>query len=218
MTLTIHADPITVNCRKVLAGLELIGAPYTLARIDYFAGEHKAADYLALNPNGTLPTLTDTGRDLILWESNAILQYAADQQQRADLYPTELTARANINRWLLWEAASWFPACYVYLVENCAKPLMGETPDSAALAAHRETYDLLAVILDQQLSRTPWLCGDVVTIADIAVAAPLHMHEAAAIPLADHPHLHRWMTSAIEPLPCWQSTYVGPGFTTERPE
>ena len=58
----IHADPITINCRKVLAGLELIGAPYELVHVDYFKGEQKGEPYMAINPNAvsythlTLPT------------------------------------------------------------------------------------------------------------------------------------------------------------------
>ena len=37
----LYADPITVNCRKALAGLHLMGADFTLNKIDYFAGEHR---------------------------------------------------------------------------------------------------------------------------------------------------------------------------------
>ena len=47
----VYADPITVNCRKVLAGLDLIGAPYELQHVDYFNGEQKGAAYTAINPN-----------------------------------------------------------------------------------------------------------------------------------------------------------------------
>ena len=68
----IYADPITVNCRKVLAGLDLIGAPFELNRVDYFKAEQKSAAYTAINPNQSLPALVDG--DLVLWESNAILQ------------------------------------------------------------------------------------------------------------------------------------------------
>ena len=73
----IYADPITVNCRKVLAGLQLIGAPYELKHVDYFKGEQKAEPYASINPNLSIPAMVDG--DLVLWESNAILQYAADK-------------------------------------------------------------------------------------------------------------------------------------------
>jgi glutathione S-transferase len=44
-----------------------------------------------------------------------------------------------------------------------------------------------------------------VTIADIAVAAPMHVHKAQRLPLEDHPHLKRWIAD-LEELPCWQKT------------
>ncbi len=117
----LYADPITVNCRKVVAGLDLIGAEYELVHVDYFTSQQRSPEYIALNPNASLPTLVDG--EFVLWESNAILQYVADKLGATTCYPTDLRTRADINRWLLWEAAHWFPSCYVYLVEHCVKPL-----------------------------------------------------------------------------------------------
>ena len=62
--------------------------------------------------------------DFALSESNAILQYAADLSGSDDYYPKDLKQRADVNRWLLWEGSTWFPSCYVYLVEYVVKPLM----------------------------------------------------------------------------------------------
>ena len=183
--------------------------------VDYFKAEHKEPAYLALNPNASVPALADG--DFVLWESNAILQYAADKLGRDSAYPKDLHRRADINRWLLWESSSWFPNCYAFLVENCVKPLLGASPDPAVLDAQAVQFHKLASILDARLARHPWVCGDAPTIADIALAAPMHMHAEQKLPLADHPHLQRWMTKRIEALPCWQNTYVGPGFTLTRP-
>ena len=212
----IYADPITVNCRKVLAGLDFLGAPFERVHVDYFKGEHKGEAYTALNPNQSLPALADDG--MVLWESNAILQYAADKVNNTAAYSLDPQKRADINRWLLWEAAHWFPACYVYLVENCVKPLLGAKPDPAVLAAQDPIFHKHAAILEQRLSKQAWMTGDKPSIADIALAAPMHMHREQKLPLADHPHLTRWMVQGIEKLPCWDKTYVGPGFTLERPK
>lgn len=211
----VYADPITVNCRKVLAGLAFLEVPFERVHVDYFKAEHKEPAYLALNPNVSLPTLADG--DFVLWESNAILQYAADKLGRDSAYPKDLHKRADINRWMLWESSSWFPTCYAFLVENCVKPLLGASPDAAVLDAQALQFHKLADILDARLARHAWICGDTPTIADLALAAPMHMHAEQKLPLADHPHLQRWMTERIETLPCWQSTYVGPGFTLTRP-
>lgn len=211
----IYADPITVNCRKVLAGLDLVGAPFELHHVDYFKGEQKAEPYVSLNPNAAIPAMVDD--DLVLWESNAILQYAADKVGNDAAYPRDLKTRADINRWLLWESSSWFPSCYVFLVENCVKPLLGGAPDPAVLDAQAAQFHKLAGILDARLASSPWVAGDAPTIADIALAAPMHLHGWQRLPLGDHPNLQRWLTERVEQLPSWHKTWVGEGFTTTRP-
>jgi glutathione S-transferase len=104
----------------------------------------------------------------------------------------------------------------VFLVENCVKPLLGASADPAVLDAQAAQFHKLAGILDERLSRQAWITGDQPTIADIALAAPMHLHAHQALPLSDHPNLKRWMTERVEALPCWEKTYVGPGFTLQR--
>jgi glutathione S-transferase len=83
--LEVHLDPATINSRKVLAGLELLGTPYEVTHVNYFAGAHKQSPYIELNPNGMLPAVKDG--DFTLWESGAILQYAADQSAWTSIIP-----------------------------------------------------------------------------------------------------------------------------------
>jgi glutathione S-transferase len=210
----IYADPITVNCRKVLAGLDLIGAPYELQYVDYFKSEQKDAAYTSVNPNASLPAMVDG--DFVLWESNAILQYAADKVGNDAAYPRDLKTRADINRWMLWESSSWFPSCYVFLVENCVKPLLGSSPDPAVLDAQAAQFHKLAGILDARLAGRAWIAGNGPTIADVALAAPMHLHGWQRLPIADHPNLKRWLTESVESLPCWRKTWVGEGFVTTK--
>lgn len=210
----VYADPITINCRKVLAGLDLMGAPYELVHVDYFKAEQKAPAYTAINPNASIPAMVDD--DLVLWESNAILQYAADKVGSDSSYPRDLKVRADVNRWLLWESSSWFPACYTYLVENCVKPLLGGAADAAVLEGAAPQFHKLAGILEDRLKQHTWVCGTAApTIADIALASPMHLHGWQKLPLDAHPHLRRWMQD-IEKLPSWEKTWVGEGFTTQK--
>jgi glutathione S-transferase len=206
----VYADPITINCRKVIAGLDLMGAPYELMHVDYFKGEQKAEAYTAINPNQSIPAMVDG--DLVLWESNAILQYAADKVGNDEVYSRDLKTRADINRWLLWESSSWFPSCYVFLVENCVKPLLGGAADAAVLDAQQAQFHKLAGILDARLGDRDWVVGNAPTIADIALAAPMHLHGWQQLPLADHPNLKRWLTQNVEPLACWRKTHIAEGF------
>ena len=209
----LYADPITVNCRKVLAGLDLMGAQYERVHVDYFNGEHRGEPYRQLNPNASVPTLVDG--DFVLWESNAILAYVADTLGDTDAYPADPRTRADVHRWLFWEAAHWFPSCYIYLVEHCVKPLLQAEPDPTVITGQDENFRKLAGILDARLAESRWIAGDRPTIADIALAAPAHLHPFQRLPLDPHPHLRRWLTEGVERLPCWERTFVGEGFTTQ---
>ena len=53
-----------------MAGLEFLGVDFERIHVDFFAGEHKEPAFTQLNPNASLPVLTDG--DFVLWESNAI--------------------------------------------------------------------------------------------------------------------------------------------------
>lgn len=202
----LYYDPITVNCRKVAAGFGLMNISFERVAVDYLGGGHKAPEYLEINPNGTLPALVDG--DFRLWESNAILQYAAEKVGAFTYYPREHKLRADIHRWQLWESAHWFPSCYVYLVENVAKAMMNVEPDRAALDREAPNWHRLANVLERRLADRAWICGAGVTLADIAVAAPMHLHRFQKLPLGGYPNIARWMTEQVEELPCWKATDV----------
>jgi glutathione S-transferase len=204
MTIQIYCDPCTVNSRKVLAGLEQLKADYNQNFIDYSTGQHKSDEFKKINPHATVPAATDG--DLILTESNAILQYAADITGAESMYPKDLKQRACINRWLFWEASVWFPTCYVFLVQFVVKPLFKTEPDQKAIEIESERFHKCASILNTQLGKTRWLTGDNVTIADFAVAAPMHVHAAQRLPLEEYPNLKRWMIQDIEQLESWKNT------------
>lgn len=92
----------TVNSRKVLAGLDLMSVPNEFHHIDYFTGGQKSPEFMKINPCATVPAAVDG--DLTLTESNAILGYAADLVD-SSAYPKDIKQRANVNKWLLWEAS-----------------------------------------------------------------------------------------------------------------
>lgn len=201
--LEVHLDPATINSRKVLAGLELLGVPYKINHVNYFAGAHKQPPYIDLNPNGVLPAAKDGGFEL--WESDAILQYAAETSGSDKYYPRDPKKRADVHRWMLWEAAHWQPSCYVFFIENAIKPLLKAPTDTALLEKETPNWRRLAAVLDARLAKSKWLAGDGVTIADIAVAAPMHVHQKQKLPLQDFPNIRRWIAE-VEKLPCWVKT------------
>jgi glutathione S-transferase len=69
-----------------------LGLSVEFVYLDFFRGDLQAPQYLAINPNGMVPTLQDG--DLMLWESNAIMQYLADGVPENALYPRDRRTRA----------------------------------------------------------------------------------------------------------------------------
>lgn len=129
--------------------------------------------------------------------------YAADKNEKC--YPTDVKKRAKINSWLLWEASVWFPQTYFYLVEFVVKPLLKAEPDLKLIEEKTPRFHQLAGILDAQLAKTKWMTGDELTIADIAIGAPMHLWAAQRLPLEQHPNLKRWYGDLAK-QPCWTAT------------
>ena len=204
----LYADPCTVNCRKVLAASRLLGVELELDYRSYFGGDHHKPDYLAINPNGMLPALEADG--LVLWESEVILQYLGSTT-RSDAYPDDLNVRIDISRWQSWSSSHWFSACYPYLVENAVKPILGQTPDLEVLAASEATFHRFAKVLDDHLQGRTWIVGTQPTLADISVAAPMHVHTFQKLPLENYPSIRAWI-ARVEALECWKQTDPVPHF------
>src|SRR5262245_39069553 len=91
------------NCRRVNATIAHLGLSVEVIEPSLQAGDLKKPEYLALNPNGKIPTLVDG--DHHLWESRAIMVYLASKKPGNELWPNDPWAQADILRWQFWEAS-----------------------------------------------------------------------------------------------------------------
>jgi glutathione S-transferase len=82
---------------------------------------------------------------------------------------------------------------------------LNTSPDKSITDAEAPKWHKLASVLNAQLAKTKWVAGNELTIADIAVASPLHLHAAARLPLDEHPNIKRWY-GQMEKLPEWAKT------------
>lgn len=208
-SLEVHLDPCTVNSRKVLAALALLNTPFTLKKVDYFAGEQKSPAYTVINPCATVPCAV-VDNTLVLTESNAIIIYAGEAlaAENHPAYPRDPKLRADINRWLFWETSVWFPSCYVYLIQNVVQPVLGNQPDASALRREEPRWRELAGVLEQRLAKGDrrWLCGgEHPTVADLAVASSMHLWKRERFPIEGFPALRKWI-ARVEGLECWVQT------------
>ena len=96
----LYTNLFSPNARKVHAVAKELGLELETRTVDLRAGEQRTPEYLALNPNGKVPTLVDG--DTVLWESNAILCYLAGKGD-TELWPKS-SKRYDILRWMFWES------------------------------------------------------------------------------------------------------------------
>jgi len=192
----LHVFPASPNAKKAMLVNALLGSPATLQTVDLRSGAQKSSEYLALNPNGKVPTL-ELEDGTSLWESNVIINKLAGDA-KSDLWPAS-DARYDILRWQFWEACHWAPACAKYI----GRHLFGnETIDMKAAEVDFRRY---ATVLDDHLKGRDWLVGNAMTTADIAVAMTLCYRDMCQYPVADYSNILRWNAS-IEALPAWAAT------------
>ena len=165
--------PLTSNNRKVLAVVHHLELAPQMQVVNLLEDEQLRPEFLRLNPNHETPTLEDG--DVVLWESNAIMQYLAGMVPGNALWwPAEPRVRCDISRWQCWELAHWHgQACGPLVFENIVKGVLGEgDPDPAVVARAETSLHRFAAVLDGHLKGRQWLVGSGVTLADFAVAAP----------------------------------------------
>jgi glutathione S-transferase len=138
--------PPSPNVRKVNAVIAHLGITDIERRVVNLAkGEQRLPEFLAINPMGKLPALTD-GDGLLLWESNAICQFLCERHGNTRLYPRDLKTRADISRWLFWEASTLSRPVEILTHENVRKPMMGiGEPDAVKVQQAEEQFRPLVV-------------------------------------------------------------------------
>jgi glutathione S-transferase len=202
----LYYHPLSSNSRRALLTAYHLGLNLELVVADLSRGEHKTPEYLRLNPNGRIPTLVDGG--FSLWESHAIMQYLADKVPEQDIYPQDVSSRADVNRWLFWSASHFAPACAVIIRERVSKRILGAgAPDPREIARGEALLPAAALVLDRHLAGRQWIAQDRLTLADFAIASPLMHTSAAQLPVTEFENLQAWF-ARVQSLDAWKKSSV----------
>jgi len=150
--------------------LEEIGVPYELARLDLSAGEYKRPEYLAINPNGTVPTLIDG--ELTLFESAAICEYLADRFPEAQLAPAFGTPdRGRYYQWMHYSMTSIDVPVISIFHHAIFKP---EHERVRAIAEeNRERLAAALSVVDQALAGRTYILGERFGAVDVMMGSGL---------------------------------------------
>ena len=197
-----HA-PLSSSSRRVTITAHHLGLRFDEQLIDLGRPADRAR-VLAVNPNGKIPVLEDG--DLVLWESHAIMQYLCDKTSPQELYPRDLRARTDVNRWLFWSSSHLAPAVGPINFERMWKKFTtGGDADPVLIARYEGFFHFAAKVLEGHLGDRTWVSGRDLTLADISITATLMYAIPTRLPLDPYPRV-RAHFDRVRALPAWKAT------------
>lgn len=193
--IVIHGRASSSNVQAVMWLVAELGLDHERIDAGGSFGGLDTPEFLARNPNGTIPVLEDDG--LTLWESNAILRYLAARYGSKELWPADPLARAPVDQWLEWAKATVNPAFVNGLFWSLWRTPPDER-DATAIARHLAGSNRLMGIADGHLEGRPWLAGDHFTLADVGLGTLLFRYFTLPIERPELPSLSRYYVALTE--------------------
>ncbi|MFA9411801.1 MAG: glutathione S-transferase family protein [Deltaproteobacteria bacterium] len=181
----LYTNLFSPNARKVHAVASELGIELETQTLDLRAGEQRTPEYLALNPNGKVPTLVDG--DTVLWESNAIMCYLAGKGD-TELWPKS-AKRYDILRWMFWESNHLTSALNRLFFQ---KFFNRDNPDQGVIDRATKDFRKYAEVLDAQLANNAHVTGDTLTLADFAIGVSFGYIQPLELPVEGLDNIHRW--------------------------
>ncbi len=200
----LYINLISPNVRRVRLTAAVLGLQLEEKKLDFTKAEHKTPEYLALNPNGQVPTLVDG--DFVLTESRAIMQYLASKKPESGLLPRDEQARADVTRWQFWDSSHFSPQIGTVVFQRILKQMfgMGE-PDTGKVEEALANFRRFAAVLNKRLDGKQYVVANSMTLADLTLASSLMYAKQADVPLAEFPNIQAWF-SRISDMDAWKTT------------
>jgi glutathione S-transferase len=177
------------NVQKVMWAIGEMKLAHQRIDVGGAFGKNNEAPYLAMNPNGLVPTLEEED-GFTLWESNSIVRYLAAKHADRTLEPADLKTRALAQKWMDWQLSVMGPAITPVFWGLIRTP--PEKRDHAAIEAGKVKTIAAAKMLDDQLGKTRYLAGDAFSYGDIPVGIMVYRYVQLIPERPPMPHLDRW--------------------------
>jgi glutathione S-transferase len=153
----------------------------------HFFKDTKTPEYLAINPNGRVPTLVDG--ELVLFESMAINLYLA-RQYGGSLFPDNPADQARAQQWSVWGISEIEPLQMQIVVQKFFVP--EDKRDAGVIEAAAQGLERPLAVLNAHLVDRPYLLGDSFTVADLNVAGVMLLLNMVQHDYSPHEHVKRW--------------------------
>ena len=188
MSITLWGRPNSANVQKALWALEELELPFDHIPIGGAWGGSRTPEYLALNPNGLVPTLRDG--DVTVWESHAVVRYLSAEYGSGLLFPMEARDRAEVDQWTDWTATTFQPAWIRLFWLKVRTPVAQQ--DHAAIEGALAATNRCLGIMEKRLDVAPYLGGIEFTYADIVAGIAMYRWSTMAIERPDLPSVDAW--------------------------
>lgn len=197
MAITFYYSPQS-NASRIYWSLEELGIPHEKVKLDLRAGDQRKPEFLALNPNGKVPTIDIDGTPM--FESVAI-QIALGERYGVEkgLWPAVGSPEhLQALTWLVWGQVTLSGSVFRYM-QNTSTYFPAETHNAKqAEQALKDVYDQLG-ILNARLSNREYIVGDRFTLADVDLASVLGWGVSVAkFDLTPYPNVSAWLARLSE--------------------
>ena len=177
----------SVNVKKALWAIEELGLKYERVDAGMEHGVTKTPEYMKMNPNSLVPTIEDDG--FVLWESHSIVRYLAAKHGVGTLWPTDLRARADAERWMDW----------AFTFQNAMRAVFWglirtppEKRDLKAIEEGRKRSAELLAVPERTLSERPYVGGDTFTMGDIPLGCEVQRWMRVPMERPRFPAVEAW--------------------------
>ena len=192
---------VSPNARRVRVCAAELAMPLDRVALDFAKGEQRTPAYLALNPMGKIPTITDG--DFVLWESAAILCHLGAQRP-GSIWPTEPQAQAQVLQWLFFTSCHLDPYFTTLVVERFIKPRRNLPGDPARVEHATENLARFVPVLDRHLGAREFV-GERFGLGDIALGCTVELSAGLGYDLAAFENLRAWL-ARCQSRPSWKAS------------
>jgi maleylacetoacetate isomerase len=156
---------------RVRIALNMLGVDYKTVSINLLEDEQRKPDYLALNPQGLVPTLVIDGR--MLTQSLSIIEYLAELQPESGLLPRAPAGRQHVRALAYAIAMDIHPICNMHVVAE-VMTLTGKAEAREEWMKHFISDGLrkLEAMLDEGDGKFSF--GDAPTMADLCLVPQVY--------------------------------------------
>lgn len=178
----------SINVQKVMWCVHELALDHERVDVGMAFGGNDQDWYLAMNPNGLIPTIDDDG--VVLWESNTIVRYLASRYGTGSLCPGDAASRAQAEKWMDWQLTTVMVGLHPIFIGLIRTPedQRDQSSIDAGVAQARRAFG----ILNQHLRGRDFILGDSLTMADIPLGCAVYRWYALDVEHPDHRNLRAW--------------------------